>query len=282
MPCFAARRRAGVQNAPRLPCLAPLQQQWGCHLRGGVLHRHMTQSKAGQLLHRHRALELQTRCAHGLGGQSHGQQLRLVLGHAVVTGVHTQGHGGRVLRHVEKFLPVFGVFVLHTGHPPSRVVPACLRVAVRFCHQGFPFAQQTPQTAVDEPALCLGLPLLAGGLDRLVDQGVHRVGRVVALPAQGQGRAQQGVGSWGRYFAGQTLAQRHGSAQLPHHLKSEGLNPRAQLGRHAGQFSGQRAPGPHRLDHRSRDLQLPPKRKGLARAGIAGSWTLRSCSCWQR
>jgi hypothetical protein len=98
------------------------------------------------------------------------------------------------------------VIHLQTLYPPAWVIPLRLRVSVCAQDQRLTLTHETSQACVDKPALGLCGALLAGSLDRLIDQGMNRVRRIGIGPTQSQGTAEQGIDSGGRCFSGQKLS----------------------------------------------------------------------------
>ena len=128
----------------------------------------------------------------------------------------------------QDLLPVLGVILAQPLDPPRRVVEAGHRVVVGGGHQGVALPQKAAQAAVDERRLGPRGGVVLGGFHGLVDQGEGFVRRLVRVPAQRQGRAQQGISSRGWRAGGQLAAQGIGAAQLPQHLEQQGLHPGAQ------------------------------------------------------
>jgi len=168
--------------------------------------------------------------------------------------------------------------------PPRRVVEAGHRVVVGGGHQGVALPQKAAQAAVDERRLGPRGGVVLGSLHGLVDQGEGFVGRLVRVPAQRQGRAQQRIGSGWRRAGGQLPTQGVGAAQLPQHLEQQGLDPGAQsrIDRREGRRarlaaanglqgprnSGQLLPQRHRARRRgARSPRRPPTGTRTWRAG---------------
>lgn len=143
--------------------------------------------------------------------------------------VDTQRHRRRLLGHVQQFLPMLRVIRLQTLNPPARMIPLRLEVAIGLMHQVITFAHETAQAGIDEPALGLGLPLFTRGLYRLIDQRMNRVWGICFAPAQGQGRAEQGIHRRWWCFRGQLLTQSGRTAQLSQGQKTQGLNAWTQI-----------------------------------------------------
>ena len=221
--------------------------------------------KARQLLHRQGLVQLQALRADRQGLDAQRRQLLLVLRNGLMPGVDPQRHGGGLLCQGQQPLPILRVVFLQALDPPTRVVPLGWQIAVGLMDQIFAFAHEAAQTSVDEATLRLRLPVLARGLDGLVHQGEDRIRRIGVLPAQRQSSAQQGVYRRWRRFGGQTFAQCGGAAQLPEHLKTQGLNARAQRVRHGVQLRGQRAALARGLNGAGGGLQQAPQRGRLPR-----------------
>ncbi len=150
--------------------------QQGCgQLSSRVLYGDMPLCKARQTLHRHCFFQLQTMGTHRFGQNPKLTQLTLVIQNTVMPDIDSQSHWGRVLCSLQKFLPMFGVFMLQTLNPPSRMIPARLELPLSLFDQVISFAQESSQTGIDEPTLCACLFLLLRGFNRLIDQCVDGI-----------------------------------------------------------------------------------------------------------
>ena len=125
---------------------------------------------------------------------------------------------------------MLGVVLAQALHPPGRMVPARHGVVVGGRHQGVALAQKAAQAAVDKAGLVQRRVAAFGRFNRLVDQRVGGVRRVLFRASQRQRDAQQRIGFGRRRAFGELLAQRFSAAQPAQGVKGQRLNAGAQLG----------------------------------------------------
>ena len=200
----------------------------------------------------------------------HSSQVKQILGLRGFEDIDPQDERGAGVVGPQDGLPVKRVVFAQAVHPPLRVVPDGLRVAVGLGDQRVTLAQKSAQAAVDEAGLMARAFAAFGGFNRLVHQHIRGVGCVFLIPGQRQRHTQQGIGFRRWRAFGQLLAQGFGAAQPTQGVKSKRLHTGAQGGVHLFQCGGEGLAVPHGHQQTGCALKLPPQRDLGAGGGRGG------------
>ena len=185
---FAPGCRTRIEHAQALT--HTFVQQTGCGILGRrILYRTLTLFKPRYLVHSACLGQHQAVLAHWVCVNALRQPTLLQLRACGFFHIHAQGHGGGLVVDLQDALPMMGVILLQTFHPPHGMVPNGLHIVVGGLDQPFTFAQKTTQACIQKMGLCMQALGFFRHLNRLVHQGVGFIRRIFIAPCQGQRRA---------------------------------------------------------------------------------------------
>ena len=167
---LAARRSASIEH----PAAGRWRQQLGGPLRTGVLDRNGTLGEIRQCLDHHRSGQGKT----GFADRSRFDADRLQANEIGVARrlpkIDPQTHRRRLVASRDDALPVGRIGRLQLRQPPVRMLRRSDRIGSDSSHQGVLLAQEIAQHAIDQTPE-LAAQQFAGGENRLVDHGMHRL-----------------------------------------------------------------------------------------------------------